>query len=141
MARRLGKEMKRLAEHERYEHLRSYATVKFDPINILDIDIVVKSNRYERPIHFTVKCPAEYPFKPPAINFGIKKLWHPNVEYEGGVICTDLVDWGPTKNIGDIVKLVSNILCAPSLDNVVNAEAALEYTNNKEGFYAKSNLL
>lgn len=71
--------------------------------------------------------PAEYPFKPPKIQFKTK-IYHPNIKSltGDGEICTSVIndDWGPTLNAKFCIETVQNILKCPSADNPLEEEIA-----------------
>merc|ERR1712187_563255 len=71
-----------------------------------------------------IELPSEYPFKAPDAKF-LTPVYHPNVSEEGQV-CKDILsgDWGPAKQIVDVVSAIENLLIYPSTGGApVNSEA------------------
>merc|ERR1711934_427048 len=75
--------------------------------------------------------PSEYPFKAPDAQF-LTPVYHPNVS-DDGQVCKDILsgDWGPAKQIVDIVSAIERLLVSPNTgDGPLNTDAAEFYKTN-----------
>jgi ubiquitin-protein ligase len=83
--------------------------------------------------------PAQYPFKPPSVQF-LSKVYHPGIETETGNICSDVINngWGPTLNIRHILKTLYQIMENPemSLDHPLEATIATLMRDKPKDFKA-----
>lgn len=93
------------------------------------------------PVIIEINLPSEYPFKAPDAKF-LTPVYHPNVSSEGQV-CKDVLsgDWGPAKQIIDIVIAIENLLIAPSTGGgPLNNEANEFFKANTEDAINKKQL-
>jgi len=76
----------------------------------------------------------------PAVTFAPKSIWHPNVDFDSGNVCAVESEWGPTKMMADVGKLVHELLLAPKLEGVTlaNPDAAREFAENAAAFEASA---
>lgn len=83
-----------------------------------------------------ISFPESYPFSSPSVGF-IDKIWHPNVDYESGSVCLNVLNqsWSPIySGILIIDTFLPQLLTYPNPDDPLNEEAAEMYINNIEEY-------
>lgn len=83
----------------------------------------------------SVIVPPTYPVAPPLITF-VTKICHPNVKFETGEICLDVLkeNWTPILGVVGSLEAVGRLLLEPGLDSPLNLEvAALERQGDAVG--------
>mmetsp|Transcript_43384 Transcript_43384/g.90869 ORF Transcript_43384/g.90869 Transcript_43384/m.90869 type:complete len:150 (-) Transcript_43384:261-710(-) len=83
---------------------------------------------------FEMRFPAEYPFKPPKVNF-LTKVLHPNITEEGKV-CLDIVSdsWNPAVSIRQIILSLHTLLTDPNPSNPLRPEVAKLLSDDPAAF-------
>ncbi|KAI9824306.1 MAG: hypothetical protein M1826_007403 [Phylliscum demangeonii] len=80
--------------------------------------------------------PADYPFKPPALNFQTK-IYHPNVANEKGSMCLGMLkgdEWKPSSKILAVLETARNLLVEPNPDDAVETAIAEQYKKDRKAF-------
>ena len=81
-----------------------------------------------------IELPEQYPYKSPSVGF-VTKIWHPNVCYNSGTICLDVLntEWSPIFNLDCIInKYLPLLLQDPNPKDPLNHEASKQFLENKD---------
>ena len=68
---------------------------------------------------------ADYPFKPPKVNF-VTKVFHPNVSFDRGEICLEILKpehWNAQWTLESVLRGIQNLLENPNADSPLNCDA------------------
>ncbi len=81
-------------------------------------------------IHF----PVDYPFKPPKCTF-ITKIYHPNINSNGG-ICLDILkdQWSPALTISKVLLSISSLLTDANPDDPLVPDIANLYKTDRKKY-------
>ncbi|MFH4981831.1 hypothetical protein AB6A40_008540 [Gnathostoma spinigerum] len=93
---------------------------------------------------FSIEVPAEYNNVPPIVKC-LTPVWHPNIT-EDGAICLSLLrqnsldgfGWMPTRRLIDVILGLDSLFTdLMDFDDALNAQAAQQWSTNKDLFIAK----
>ncbi|KAL0478783.1 ubiquitin conjugating enzyme E2 [Acrasis kona] len=92
-------------------------------------DTVYDGQTYKLSIQFST----EYPFKAPAVFF-TTPIFHPNVDYNSGTICLDILKdkWSAAYNVRTILISIQSLMGDPNNDSPLNSQAAQLWENQEE---------
>ncbi|KAJ9465990.1 Protein PEROXIN-4 [Diplonema papillatum] len=80
--------------------------------------------------------PHDYPLVPVEVRF-VTKLFHPNVRFDNGEICLDILkaSWSPAWTIPSVCQAIRMLLSHPAEDSPLNCDAGnLLRANDHRGF-------
>jgi peroxin-4 len=124
-----------LAELSAYASTPSTSITSLAPIshsNILSLRAVLSgsslpaSSGYQHGrFLLSIVVPPNYPLSPPAITF-VTRVCHPNVKFETGEICLDVLgeNWTPILGVVGALESVARLLGEPGTDSPLNVDAA-----------------
>jgi len=132
--RRLQKELADI----RKSGIKSFRDIQVDETNILTCQglIVPENPPYNKgAFRIEVNFPAEYPFKPPKVNFK-SKIYHPNVD-EKGQVCLPIIsaeNWKPATKTDQVIESLINLVNEPEPEHPLRADLAEEYQKDRKKF-------
>ncbi|KAG9246687.1 ubiquitin-conjugating enzyme/RWD-like protein [Calycina marina] len=73
----------------------------------------------------SIAIPPTYPIAPPVITF-VTKICHPNIKFETGEICLDVLGerWTPVLGVVGALEAVGRLLGEPGVDSPLNVDVA-----------------
>ena len=71
-----------------------------------------------------LRVPSDYPLVPPAASF-VTKIFHPNVNFQSGEICVDILksSWTPAWTLNSVCRAIISLLSHPEADSPLNCDA------------------
>lgn len=72
-----------------------------------------------------IRIPSTYPLAPPTMNFKTK-ICHPNIHFETGEVCIDVLksQWTPAWTLASALLAIQAMLTDPEPDSPLNIDAA-----------------
>ena len=85
--------------------------------------------------HLQLQFPDEYPHRPPQVRF-LSKVFHPNVWWDDGLVCVDILkeSWSPSYDVSAILHSIRLLLVDPNPLSPTNLDAALLYRDNRSEY-------
>ncbi|XKL64227.1 hypothetical protein PGB90_004313 [Kerria lacca] len=133
--RRLQKELNDMRVHG----LKCFRDIQVDESNILSwTGLIVPENPpfNKGAFRIEINFPAEYPFKPPKINFKTK-IYHPNID-EKGQVCLPIIsaeNWKPATKTDQVIQALVALVNDPEPEHPLRAELAEEYLKDRKKFF------
>lgn len=126
------------ADLRKYCEEKTYTFERDDPNTVKCQMLGPEDTPYANHV-FTVRIELtkRYPLSSPSVGFGPKQVWHPNVDFESGSVCLDLLNnkWTPVLNLVHIVDiLLPQLLHEPNPESPLNTKAASEFEESKDTF-------
>eukprot|EP00672_Neobodo_designis_P003854 CAMPEP_0174852812 /NCGR_PEP_ID=MMETSP1114-20130205/26878_1 /TAXON_ID=312471 /ORGANISM="Neobodo designis, Strain CCAP 1951/1" /LENGTH=162 /DNA_ID=CAMNT_0016087429 /DNA_START=94 /DNA_END=582 /DNA_ORIENTATION=- len=124
--------LKREAESARKANIQSGADVRLQPVSE---DTLFKwtaeiNGPADTPFAggvYTVALtvPNDYPIVPPTATFPAKKVFHPNVRFDTGEICLDILkaSWSPAWTLSAVCRAIQTLMSHPEHDSPLNCDA------------------
>lgn len=132
--RRLQKELGDLRKSD----VKYFRNIQVDESNILLWQglIVPDQPPYNKgAFKIEITFPAEYPFKPPKVNFKTK-IYHPNID-EKGQVCLPIIspeNWKPATKTDQVIQSLIDLVHCPEPEHPLRADVAEEFTKNNAKF-------
>ncbi|XP_078047066.1 ubiquitin-conjugating enzyme E2 L3-like [Augochlora pura] len=132
--RRLQKELHDL----RTSPMKNFTDIQVDETNILIWQGVILPDNppYNKgAFRIEINFPAEYPFKPPRINF-VTRIYHPNIN-EKGQICLPIINdqnWKPATKAGQVVETLIALVNNPEPEHPMRTDLAEEFLKDRKKF-------
>ncbi|XP_036140939.1 ubiquitin-conjugating enzyme E2 L3 isoform X1 [Monomorium pharaonis] len=119
--------------------MKNFTNIQVDESNILTWQglILPDNPPYNKgAFRIEINFPAEYPFKPPRINFKTK-IYHPNVD-EKGQICLPIIsaeNWKPATKTDQVIQALIALVNDPEPEHPLRADLAEEFLKDRKKFF------
>lgn len=111
--------------------------VQKDPDDVMNFSLVVRpdpgSYWHKGTYEFQFKIAARYPYDPPKVTC-VDKIYHPNIDTEGGVCVNVLRPWKPTYSVQIILFGLLFLFTDPNPDDPLNKSAADDMRSDTSRF-------
>eukprot|EP01135_Chromosphaera_perkinsii_P005868 Nk52_evm1s370 gene=Nk52_evmTU1s370 len=133
--KRLAKEYANIQEQGGIE---GYGEIKCDESNMLlwEAILIPTAEPYDKgAFKVGIEFPAEYPFKPPKVEFRTR-IYHPNID-EKGNICMGILkaeNWKPATKVVNVLESLMQLVQEPNAADPLVGEIAEIFTTDKTKF-------
>ena len=75
--------------------------------------------------YFTLRVPGDYPMLPPTASAKPQTIFHPNIHFETGEVCLDVLKskWTPAWTLGSVCRAIAALLADPEASSPLNCDA------------------
>ncbi|CAN3374364.1 hypothetical protein DIURU_000758 [Diutina rugosa] len=104
--------------------------------------VIAKPTKDDSPYYYNgqwklkIEVGADYPRSPPKIKF-VTPIVHPNINYDSGEICLDILKseaWSPAWDLQHLIGAILMLLDDPEPDSPLNVDASNLFRVDKTGF-------
>lgn len=122
--------------------LHGVQLVEFDAEEPMTVNIALEGAPQTpfdgRQLFMSLKFPADYPSRPPAIHFQ-HPLYHPNIYKHSNALCWfDDDDTGSSYNLEGIIGMVNTLMAKPNPASPANRDAAELYMRDELAWHRKA---
>ena len=128
--KRLRKEAQNLEKESQSD---DFVRLQINPDNMRDWTAIItgpeESFYYNYQFIVSIEVLEQYPLVPPKMTF-ITKIFHPNVHFDTGEICLDILkkEWSPAWTIQSACRAIVALLAAPAPDRYYKLCSMLRWT-------------
>ena len=87
---------------------------------------------------FDILFPVDYPHTSPIVKF-VNQIYHPNIDFKSGQLCSE-GKWCAVYDVRILLLTVRSLLSYPNIEEPVNIEAAIMFSNDLDTFNEISTL-
>jgi peroxin-4 len=124
--------LKREAESARKSNVQPGADIRLQPVS--EESLFKWTSEIDGPSEtpfaggtYTVDLtvPSDYPIVPPTAKFPPNKVFHPNVRFDTGEICLDILkaSWSPAWTLQSVCRAIQTLMAHPEHDSPLNCDA------------------